>query len=314
VKSIATLTVNPTVDINTSVGQVVPERKLRCEPPRREPGGGGVNVARAVQRLGGQATAVYLAGGPTGEMLHSLLEDEGLAHRALPLAGWTRENLIVYEDSSGLQYRFGMPGPRVEKAEWRRCLDELAALDPAPDYLVASGSLPRGVPVDFFGHVAGVAHDLGARLIVDTSGDALRHVTEVGTFMLKPNLRELQELVGEELAGEHEQLDAARRFVDSGAVEVLVLSLGAGGAIVVTPDGSEPIRTPTVPIRSKVGAGDSMVGGMVVALAREWSIGDAVRFGVAAGAAAVMTEGTELCRRDDTERLYAEMQEVTETR
>ncbi|HSL94653.1 MAG TPA: 1-phosphofructokinase family hexose kinase [Thermoleophilia bacterium] len=311
-KSIVTLTVNPTVDINTDVSQVLPEKKLRCGRPRRDPGGGGVNVARAVHRLGGDATALYLAGGPPGEMLCDLLEGEGVAHRALPVDEWTRENLIVYEEASGLQYRFGMPGPTVEEAEWRRCLDELAALDPTPDYLVASGSLPPGMPEDFFGHVAEVARDGGAHLIVDTSGEPLRHAVEVGTFMLKPNLRELRELVGEELEGEHEQVDAARHLVECGQVEVLVLSLGAGGALVVTAESVTPIRTPTVPIRSKVGAGDSMVGGTVLALARGWELLAAVRFGVAAGAAAVMTAGTELCRREDTERLYAEMQEGME--
>jgi 6-phosphofructokinase 2 len=307
VKSIVTLTVNPTVDINTSVGQVVPERKLRCDAPRREPGGGGVNVARAVRRLGGEATALYLAGGPSGDMLVGLLDDEELAHRRIPIEGWTRENVIVYEEASTLQYRFGMPGPHVDEAEWRACLEALAALEPAPDYLVASGSLPPGVPADFFAHVAEAAAGLGARLIVDTSGEALRRAAETGAYLLKPNLRELQELAGEELGGEQEQLDAARRLVDGGAVGVLVISLGAGGAVVVTPDHSEHIRTPTVPIRSKVGAGDSMVAGITVALAREWDLVEAARFGVAAGAAAVMTEGTELCRRDDTERLYAQM-------
>ena len=217
--------------------------------------------------------------------------------------------MIVYEGASGLQYRFGMPGPQVTGAEWRRCLDELAALQPAPDYVVASGSLARGMPEEFYGRVAEVARRIGARLIVDASGEPLRHAAEAGTFMLKPNLRELQELVGEELLGEPEQVAAARRFVDGGRVEVLVLSLGAEGALVITPGGTERVCAPTVPVRSKVGAGDSMVGGTVLALAREWDVSAAVRFGVAAGTAAVMTEGTELCRRDDTERLYAEMQD-----
>jgi len=312
VERIVTVTVNPTVDINTHVSQVLPEKKLRCGPPHRQPGGGGVNVARAVHRLGGEATAFYLAGGPPGEMLCQLMEGEGVAQHALPVGGWTRENLIVFEEASGLQYRFGMPGPEVEEEEWRRCLDELAALEPAPDYLVASGSLPPGVPDEFFARVAEIARDRGARLVVDTSGEPLRHAVDVGTFMLKPNLRELRELVGEELEGEHEQVEAAQDLVERGRVEVVVLSLGAGGALVVTSDTVEPIRTPTVPIRSKVGAGDSMVGGMVLALARGWELLPAIRFGVAAGAAAVMTDGTELCRRDDTERLYDEMREGME--
>jgi 6-phosphofructokinase 2 len=303
-KPIATLTVNPTVDQNTRVQQVVPERKLRCERPRTEPGGGGVNVSRAIHRLGGDSTLLYLAGGLTGDMLERLLDGEGLAQRRIPIEGWTRENLIVFESISGQQFRFGMPGPDVREAEWRRCLDELRELEPAPGYLVASGSLSPGMPVDFYARVAEVAGELNARLVVDTSGEALREAARAGVYLLKPNAGEFQALVGRELKGEAEQLEAAQALVRSGSCEVLVISLGAGGSLLVTSGGSEHLRTPTVPIRSKVGAGDSMVAGIVLGLARDLALRDAVRLGVAAGAAAVMTEGTELCRREDTERLY----------
>lgn len=306
-KRIATLTVNPTIDKNTSVAQVTPERKLRCERPTREPGGGGLNVSRAIKRLGGLSTAVYVSGGPTGEMLRQLLDDEDLTQHVVPIDGWTRENLIVYEDSSGQQYRFGMPGPEVPESDWQRCLEELRSLDPAPDLLVASGSLAPGMPDDFYGRVAEVAAEKGSRLIVDTSGEGLRHAVEAGAFLIKPNITEFQALIGEELTDESQQTQAARDLIDRGCCHVIVLSLGRGGALLITSDGAEPVRTPTVPIRSKVGAGDSMVGGISLGLAREMELREAVRFGVAAGAAAVMTEGTELCRREDTERLYREM-------
>ena len=306
-KPIATLTVNPTVDQNTRVAQVVPERKLRCERPRREPGGGGVNVSRAIHRLGGDSTLLYLAGGLTGDMLERLLAGEGLTQRRIPIDGWTRENRIVFESISGQQFRFGMPGPDVHEAEWRRCLDALRALEPAPGYVVASGSLSPGMPVDFYARVAEVAGELNARLVVDTAGEALREAARAGAYLLKPNAGEFQALVGRALTGEAEQLEAAQALVRSGSCEVLVISLGAGGVLFVTSDGSEHLRTPTVPIRSKVGAGDSMVAGIVLGLARGLELRDAVRLGVAAGAAAVMTEGTELCRREDTERLYEEV-------
>lgn len=306
-KSIATLAVNPTVDQNTRVDQVVPERKLRCEQPRREPGGGGVNVSRAIHRLGGESTLLYLAGGLTGDMLERLLDGEGLAQRRIPIEGWTRENLIVFESNSGQQFRFGMPGPEVREVEWRRCLEELRALEPAPSYLVASGSLSPGMPADFYVRVAQVAADLNARLVVDTSGEALRQAARAGAYLLKPNAGEFQALVGRTLTGEAEQLEAAQALVRSGSCEVLVISLGAGGVLLVTSTQSEHIRTPTVPIRSKVGAGDSTVAGIVLGLARGLELRDAVRLGVAAGAAAVMTEGTELCRREDAERLYQGM-------
>lgn len=302
-----TLTVNPTIDLNAQVEQVVAERKLRCRQPRREPGGGGINVSRALQRLGGESTALYLAGGPTGEMLRQLLGAEGVRQRVIPLEGWARENVIVFEERSGQQYRFGMPGPEVREPEWRYCLAEVAASDPTPAYLVVSGSMVPGMPADFFAHLTRTAKELGARLVVDTSGEALRRAAEAGAYLLKPNLREFRALVGSELTDEREQEAAGRRLIEQGACEVILLSLGAGGARLITAAGSEHIRTPTVPIRSKVGAGDSSVAGMVLGLARGLEVREAARFGVAAGAAAVMTEGTELCRREDAERLYAHL-------
>lgn len=304
---IVTLTVNPAIDKSTRVDQVVPERKLRCDEPRREPGGGGVNVSRAIHRLGGTSTLLYLAGGPTGDVLRRLLDAEGLDHRPIETEGWTRENLIVSESRSGQQFRFGMPGPQTREVEWTRCLDELAGLTPSPEYVVASGSLAPGIPDDFYRRVARVAARLGARLVVDTSGKALHEKAEGGAFLLKPNVAELQALVGEDVVGDEEQERAARKLIDDGRCEVIVLSLGSGGARVITSDACLHIRTPTVPIRSKVGAGDSMVAGIVLGLARGMELFEAARLGVAAGAAAVMTEGSELCRREDVERLYAEM-------
>lgn len=305
---VATLTFNPAVDVSTSVPRVVPEDKLRCAAPRREPGGGGVNVSRAVLRLGGTSVAVHTAGGPPGEVLGALLDDEGVDRRAVPVADWTRESWIVSEETSTLQYRFGMPGPTLTEVEVEACLDRLRDLDPAPAYVVASGSLPPGAPPDLYVRVADVARRLGARLVLDTSGEPLRRAVwdGGGAFLLKPNLRELQALAGDPLDTEAAQVAFARRLVDEGRCGAAVVSLGPAGALFASPAGAEYVRTPTVPIRSKVGAGDSTVAGMVLALARGATLAEAVRFGMAAGAAAVMTPGTELCRREDAERLYAE--------
>ncbi len=306
-KKIVTVTMNPTIDINTSVDQVLPEKKLRCERPRREPGGGGINVSRAIQRLGGTSTALYLAGGPTGEMLQQLLATEGLESFPLPTEGWTRENLIVSETQSEQQFRFGMPGPDVTEREWSRCLETLLEMRPRPDYIVASGSLSPGIPDDFFGRISGIARQSGARLVVDTSGPPLHQAASAGAYLFKPNMAEFERLVGERLSDEREMAAAGRRLIDEGRCSVIVLSLGAGGVLIITANGGEHIRTPTVPVKSKVGAGDSMVAGIVLSLARGLDVPSAVRYGVAAGAAAVMTEGTELCRRGDTERLYEQI-------
>ncbi|MEF8865914.1 MAG: 1-phosphofructokinase family hexose kinase [Salinibacter sp.] len=305
--SIVTLTLNPAVDKNTRVDQVVAEDKLRCEAPSREPGGGGLNVSRVIGRLGGQSTAVYTSGGLTGRILQDLLDAEALDHTPLPVDEWTRENLIVYETSTDRQFRFGMPGPTLTDGEIDACLNTLRGLDPAPEYLVASGSLPPGAPDDTYAAVAEAAHALGAKPILDTSGAALRAAMDADWYLLKPNLRELQQLAGDDLATEAERIDAARAFIDRGWCRGVVLSMGASGALLVTADRAAHVRSPTVPIASRVGAGDSMVGGLTVALARGQDLPDAVRFGVAAGAAAVMTPGTELCHQDDTERLFEQL-------
>jgi 6-phosphofructokinase 2 len=305
---IVTLTLNPTVDTSTAVGQVIPDRKLRCSPPRYDPGGGGINVARAISKLGGKARAVFPAGGLYGDLLRQLLEAEQIDHHAVEIAGSTRDNLIVLEESTNRQYRFGMPGARLSAEEVRQCLEACFDEEEKPGYIVASGSLPPGTPVEVFAQLADLASGEGSRLVVDTSGEALRHAAERGAFLLKPNYRELSELTGEEIQTEAQPEALARSIIERGKVEVLVASLGSTGALLVTREGVEHLISPTVPIRSRVGAGDSMVAGIVLSLARGQSLKEAVRFGVAAGAAAVMTPGTELCRREDTERIYSAME------
>jgi len=304
VHTVVTLTMNPSVDKNAVVAHVVADRKLRCEPPRHEPGGGGINVARAVGRLGGNALAVYPAGGAIGEMLRDLLDNEEVEHWPIEVEGMTRENLTVLEEASDRQFRFGMPGPTVQEEDYKRCLEALRSVHPSPDYLVASGSLPPGVPEDFYARVAHVAREMNCRLIVDTSEEALRAAADAGVYLLKPNMRELGQLAGKTIEDEKEQVTVAQGIVERGQAEAVVVSLGAGGALLVSDGEPVRLRAPTVQIRSKIGAGDSMVAGITLALARGKSLEDATRFGVAAGAAAVMTPGTELCRREDTERLY----------
>lgn len=304
---IATVTLSPAIDLSCATERVVPDRKLRCSDVHRAPGGGGLNVARAVHKLGGEATALWSMGGVTGQLLRNLLDDEEVSHAPIEVAADTRENLTAVETSTNHQFRFTMPGQRLEADEvdrWQQAIRELA---PRPDYLVLSGSLPEGVGEDFYGVLCDAAPK-GARVIVDTSGAALRRsVARGGFFLVKPNLPELEQLTGRELSSDADIEAAARSLVEEGRVQVVLASLGRGGALVVSEGGAERILAPTVRIRSRVGAGDSTVAGFVLALARGLDVADAARFAVACGAAAVMTPGTELCRREDAERLYAEL-------
>ena len=304
-QKVVTLTMNPALDVGTSIHSVAPEIKLRCAPPRFHPGGGGINVSRAIGFLGGESHAVYAAGGHIGVMLSQLLEAEGIAHHPVPIAGITRENLVVYEGSTALQYRFTMPGPELAADEWIACLETLFELN--PDYIVASGSLPQGVPLEFYGEITRYAREYGIRVIVDTAGDALNRTVGKGVYLLKPNLRELELFAGEKIQDAAHIHAASQRLIAEGLAEALVVSMGAAGAALVTSADYWHVHAPVVPIASKVGAGDSMVGGIVMGLAQGRSLTDAVRLGVAAGSAAVMTPGTQLCRKADAFRLYNEI-------
>lgn len=304
---IVTITVNPSVDASTSIAKVVPDHKLRCEEASYKPGGGGVNVSRGVHRLGGDSLALYTSGGLHGQLLHHMLEQEGVKHQPIPIQGQTRENLIVLEKSTGQQFRFDMPGPAFAEADQHRCIEQLEALTVPVTYLVASGSLPPGCPVDFYARVAKVARKWDAKVIADTSGPALQTAADAGVFLLKPNARELEELTGRTISDEAELKAAAYKLIEEGRSEVVVVSLGGKGALLMTKEGSEHIQAPEVPVVSVVGAGDSLVAGIVYSLHQGRSLKDAVKYGVAAGASAVMNPERELCRREDTERLFRSM-------
>ena len=306
-KTILTLTLNPAIDMSSSVENVFPEHKLRCGPARNEPGGGGINVARAIRHLGGQCRALHFCGGPMGDVLRALLDLEQIEHTPIAIKGWTRQSVTILETATGQQYRFVMPGPAFAEAEWRGALAHVAELQATPDLIVASGSLPPGVPDDFYGQLARIVRAKNSRFVLDTSGPALAAALEAGVFLVKPSLRELRSVAGGDLEDEAEQKAAAKKIVASGGAEVVVVSLGGAGVFFVTQAGCERLPSPTVPVRSKVGAGDSMVAGITLGLARDYSLRDAVRLGIAAGAAAVMTPGTELCRGEDAERLFKEI-------
>jgi 6-phosphofructokinase 2 len=249
--------------------------------------------------------AILPVGGFTGQLLRRLIDDEGVPNRVVEAEAETREDFSVSELSTAQQYRFVLPGLQLHELEWRGCLDALAATAPRPKFVVGSGSLPPGVPNDFYAQAAAIARKLGAKFVVDTSGAPLVAAIEHGVYMIKPNLREMRDLVGVELLNQNDWIVAAREYVDAGKVEVVALSLGHLGALLVTRDLA--LRAQALPIKpvSAVGAGDSFLGAMIFSLARGDSLADAFRLGVAAGSAALVSEGTGLCWPADTYRLYA---------
>jgi len=300
---IVTLTMNPALDIATSIERIAPDRKLRCDVPRYDPGGGGINVARVAHSLGVDALAIFPAGGAAGQQIGHLLRQEGVDYSAIPIGGFTRESLNVVERESGQQYRFILPGPEIDSRDQQHCLDALAAAAVDADYIVASGSLPRGVPEDFYARVGEMTKRLGRRLVLDTSGPALQHAG-ADVHLLKPSLAELEGLLGHPIQGERDEEQAARGLVEQGRCEIAVVSLGARGALLASKDGVQRLPALQVGSKTSVGAGDSMLAGILVGLIRGLSLAEAARFGIAAGAAALLAPGTQLCHPEDVERLY----------
>jgi 6-phosphofructokinase 2 len=306
---IVTITLNPCIDKSTTVDAMTPEKKLRCSDPNFEPGGGGINVSRAIKKLGGESLAIYPSGGHTGDFLNYLLKQEKVITRIIPTKEYTRENLIVLDTSTNHQYRFGMPGSPLLEEEWKQCLQALETEEDV-EFIVASGSLTPGVPTNIYAQIAAIAKNKGAKLIVDTSGDALKQATKEGVFLLKPNLGELSSLAGKEEI--HAELvdDVAREVIAQGQCDVVVVSLGATGAMLITKDDIIQATPPAVKKKSTVGAGDSMVGGIVLSLSKGWDYEKALRYGVASGTAATLNDGTELCKLQDVESLFPKIRTV----
>ena len=304
-KPIVTLTLNPSIDTSSETDHVRPMIKNRIANERIEPGGGGVNVARVICELGGDALAIYLAGGLTGQTLNSMIDGIDLPRSTIPIKGETRISYTVFERSSRQEFRFVPEGPEIGAAELDACLSTIADLD--ADYLIASGSLPHSVPTDFYARVARLASRRGCRLVLDTSGEPLRAAIAEGVYLVKPNHRELTMLAGSELRTRQEQHAAAMDIVAGRGAEVVAVSLGPDGAFVADATGCYDLGAPKVEFSSAVGAGDSFVAAMTLGLARGHRLNDALTLAVAAGTAAVMTMGTELCRSEDVERFDNEL-------
>jgi 6-phosphofructokinase 2 len=292
---IVTLTMNPALDVSTDTDTVFPGEKLRCGPTVLDPGGGGVNVSRVVHRLGGETVAVCVSGGLVGGLHAKLLDAEGVAQRLVPIAQGTRESFTVGETSTGQQYRFVLAGPTLTEAETASVIEALDAELRTGDWLVASGSLPPGVPDDFYGHIAARYSAKGVRVVVDTAPPWLAPAVAGGVYLVKPSRHELEEYLGRELPDLASQVAGARQLMAQSGVQTVALSLGADGAVVVSADAAWHAIAPTVDVVSTVGAGDSFLGGLVAALGAGMSASDALARAVAAGSATAESPATTLC-------------------
>ncbi|HMK06239.1 MAG TPA: 1-phosphofructokinase family hexose kinase, partial [Flavobacterium sp.] len=254
---IVTLTVNPALDKSAHFRGLAPDQKIRCEAPRYDAGGGGVNVSKAIARLGGESLCVFTSGGSSGQLLKDLIATESIAAHPIETKSWTRESFVAVDDNTNSQYRFGFPGALITEAEKDEIIASISKLK--TKYLVISGSLNESLELNFYQLIARLAKAAGAMVIVDTSGKALEMVLQEGVYLAKPNVGELAKLIGVERLEMGEVADAARQLIDKGSAEIVVVSLGAQGAVLVTKEQTEFVTAPNVARKSTVGAGDSMV-------------------------------------------------------
>jgi len=295
---ITTVTVNPSLDVSTSVESVAPQHKLRCANPTRAAGGGGVNVARVAHRFGIDAIAVITAGGSTGELVTRLLDEQGVATIPIAVPGETRQCFTVAESSTSSNYRFVLPGPTPTEDSIDRLI-EAADAQPDSHLVVVSGSLPPDTEPSTMSRLVDSLTDLGRRVIVDTSGPALAEALKTRALLVKPSARELCLLTGRELKTEQEIAAAAKMVASKSTVGAVLVSIGPGGAVLASRDGSlVRYRAPTVRVVSAVGAGDSLVAGIATGLCQGNSVEQSIPLGIAAGTAAVMTPGSQLCEPD----------------
>lgn len=303
---ITTVTINPSLDKSTKFTGLVAEQKIRCGVPRYDAGGGGINVSKAIAKLGGSSTCVFTSGGSTGEMLEQLLKEQKMESIVIKTKNWTRENFIAFENISKSQYRFGFPGNEFSTSEKQQILQSIESDKSA--YLVLSGSLNEGLETDFYQKIAAIANQSNTKVIVDTSGEALRKVLETGVYMIKPNIGELAKLIGADHLNIEGVEKGAKKLIEKGSAEIVVVSLGADGAILISKEETHLVKAPKVEKKSTVGAGDSMVGGMVWALTQNKTLKEVIQIGVCCGTAATMNDGTQLFKKEDVMRLLEEMQ------
>ena len=304
---IITITLNPAVDKTYVVDGLIPEHKLRCGNPITEAGGGGINVSKGLKELGLSSEAVFFAGGRNGSQLIEMLEREKIECKPILIAGETRESLVIIDDSTKKEYRIVVEGPSIAMSAFEEIVKLIVS--EKPEFVIASGSLPKGVPEDTYAILAKTAKATGSKLILDTSGAALKAALVQGVYMMKPNLRELSSLSGVQSLKQEQVVQAARKFISDGKAEVIVVSMSSSGAMLVTGEMHQHIASPDVEQRSTVGAGDSMVSGMVWALQQRKSFLEMLCWGVACGSAATMNTETKLFKKADAENLFATIRE-----
>ena len=297
--NIVTLTINPALDKSAKIDQLLPEQKLKCKAIEFQAGGGGVNISRVLHTLGVKNNCMFTCGGDTGKTLKGLLEDEKLELTPIAVEAWTRENLAVVDAKTDLQYRFGMPGQGLSAAEIKIVKSAINKIVTDNSLFIISGSIPDAMSSDFYIELIDSLSAKNVKIIVDTSGEALKASLKKPVFLMKPNQGELAQLAGKDFLTKTEQENFAMELINNKHAEYVVVSLGARGAFLASESGIFYQNTPSVKVKSTIGAGDSMVAGLVYAIEQGMSSPDILKWGVVCGVATTMTGGTNLATKEN---------------
>lgn len=301
---ITTICLNPSFDRTVEVDAFVPYEVNRIRAVRRDVGGKGLNVAIVAHRLGLEAQCLGCMGAQDAETFSQMVQKEGVPFHFLPVPGHVRTNTkIVSRDGKGVT-ELNEPGAPIGEAERRAFIDMAKSHVSSDDMIVLTGSLPPGCPPETYRDM--IAELGGAHCVLDAQGETLIRGAEAHPFLIKPNLHELERTLGIELRTLRSIRDAAMIFLHKGVQHVMV-SMGSMGAMYVSAKNTLYAPALRVEANSTVGAGDAMIGGILKGLAVEGDMGKAFRYGIAAGAASVMTEGTQLIRPEDFERLLTQV-------
>lgn len=301
---ILTITLNPSIDISTAVTALIPEHKLRCNRYEKEVGGGGINVAKGLERLGLPVQALFFAGGKNGAWINERLIQNGLKTIAVTMEPETRENFTIMDQSTGSEYRLVNKGPKISAEHETDLLDHVFSAKPLPKYIVVSGSAPDGLSTLFFQKLSMYCVQIQAKLILDLPADLLKKCLKYHPFLIKPNLKEFLQLIGKPKLKQVEIIQAAKSLVQKKQACNIAISLGNKGGILINDQQVVRFKSPPSKPLSTVGAGDSMVAGMTYQFYKHESLDNVLRLGLACGTAATLKPGTKLFEPKDAWKLY----------
>ncbi|MCG1037064.1 1-phosphofructokinase family hexose kinase [Polaribacter sargassicola] len=300
---VVTLTINPALDKSAQVEEMTPFDKLECNNITYHPGGGGINISRVLHRLGIESNCLFPYGGKTGEHLVELLQEQNISVLATPISILTRENFAVFDIKTGLQFRFGMPTEPFLEKEMTQIEELINKSVTTNDILVISGSLPKGLPVNYYSKIIKNLNSKGVKVVVDTSGPVFNEVLENELYLIKPNQKELARLAGKESQTKEEQEAFALKMVTDKIAKYVVVSLGKDGAFIAHKNGIDYIAAPKITVKSTIGAGDSMVAGLIYGTVKGKDAKEMLRWGVACGVSATLSEGSDLAHIKNIEKV-----------